>query len=222
MLKSSRRPERAHPGRTPMMTLKTRSSVLCALLMAVVLSACDPEIELVDDPADKEPRPGRVTGVVLTEQGEPLKDFEVTLLETDKTVISDAQGKFTFESLPPGNYTLMAAGPGYDVEQQEVEVEAGMTLAMSFNLKATIIRVSGKVQQADGTALVGVYISVLDHETKEVLERATTNTSGEFSVDLAPGLYTIEAERDGFETYSDLLIVIQDPDPVSITLQPAG
>ncbi|MBN8471412.1 carboxypeptidase regulatory-like domain-containing protein [Corallococcus exiguus] len=204
-----------------MMTLKTRGSVLCALLMAVVLSACDPDAGSPKDPGDNEPRPGRVTGVVLSEQGEPLKDFEVTLLETDKTVISDAQGKFSFDSLPPGNYTLMAAGPGYDIEQQEVEVEAGMTFAMSFNLKATLIRVSGKVQQADGTVLVGVYIAILDYETDEVLARATTNTSGEFSVDLASGVYMIEAERDGFKTSSDILIVIQDPDPVSITLQPA-
>lgn len=204
-----------------MMILKTRSSVLCALLMAVVLSACDPDAGSSKDPADQEPRPGRVTGVVLTEQGEPLKDFEVTLMETDKTVISDAQGKFTFESLRPGNYTLRAAGPGYDLEQLEVEVEAGMTFAMSFNLKATILRVSGKVQQADGTVLVGVYISVLDYKTDEVLARATTSTSGEFSVDLASGLYMIEAERDGFKTSSEILIVVQDPDPVTITLQPA-
>ncbi|AFE05109.1 putative lipoprotein [Corallococcus coralloides DSM 2259] len=206
-----------------MMTLKTRGSVLCALLMAVVLSACDPDAEdPKKDPVGNEPRPGRVTGVVLSEEGDPLKDFEVTLLETDTTVISDAQGKFTFESLKPGNYTLMASGPGYDIEQQEVEVEAGMTIAMSFNLKATLIQVSGKAQDAAGAALVGVYISILDYETNEVLERATTNTSGEFSVDLAPGLYTIEAERDGFKTWSDMLIVIQDMDPVSITLQPEG
>ncbi|CAM4517183.1 hypothetical protein [Corallococcus exiguus] len=32
---------------------------------------------------------------------------------------------------------------------------------------------------------------------------------------------SIEAERDGFKTASEILIVIQDPDPVSITLQPA-
>ncbi|MHA7630279.1 carboxypeptidase regulatory-like domain-containing protein [Corallococcus sp. M7] len=202
-----------------MMTLKTRGSVLCALLMAVALSACDPDAESPKDPVGNEPRPGRVTGVVLTEEGQPLKDFEVTLLETDKTVSSDAQGKFAFESLPPGNYTLMASGPGYDLEQQEVEVEAGMTVAMSFNLKATIIRVSGEVQGEDGTALVGVSVSILDHETDEVLERATTDTSGAFFVDLAPGLYTIEAEREGYVSWSDLLIVFQDPDPVSITLQ---
>ncbi|MFB1484630.1 carboxypeptidase-like regulatory domain-containing protein [Corallococcus sp. RDP092CA] len=203
-----------------MMTLKTRGGVLCALLMAVVLSACGSDSEPSEDPGNNEPRPGRVTGVVLSEEGDPLKGFEVTLLETDKTVTSDAQGKFTFESLPPGTYTLMASGPGYEVEQQEVEVEAGMTIAMSFNLKAILVRVSGKVQQADGAALVGVYISILDKDTEEVLERATTDTAGAFSVDLAPGLYTIEAERDGYATWSDFLSVVQDPEPVTITLQP--
>ncbi|MBN8226938.1 carboxypeptidase regulatory-like domain-containing protein [Corallococcus macrosporus] len=202
-----------------MMNLKTRGSVLCALLMAVVLSACDPDADPSKDPGNQQPRPGRVTGVVLTEEGAPLKDFDVTLLETGKTVTTDAQGKFTFESLPPATYGLSASGPGYDGAIQEVEVEAGMTVAMSFNLKATVIRVSGRVQQQDGTPVGGAYLSILDQETKEVLKRVTANAQGEFTVDLAPGLYTLEAERDGFETYSDYLIVIQDPDPVIITLQ---
>ncbi|RKH63246.1 carboxypeptidase-like regulatory domain-containing protein [Corallococcus aberystwythensis] len=204
-----------------MMTLKTRGSVLCALLMAVVLSACgSDDSDPSKDPVNPEPRPGRVTGVVLTEAGAPLKDFEVTLLETDKTVVTDAQGKFAFESLKPGNYTLMAAGPGYDVAQDEVEVEAGMTVAMSFNMKATLVRVSGTVQQQDGTAIVGAYVSILDQETDEVLKRITTDMSGAFTVDLAPGLYMIEVERDGYATHSDFLIVLQDDEvPVTITLE---
>ncbi|RKG99696.1 carboxypeptidase regulatory-like domain-containing protein [Corallococcus carmarthensis] len=182
-------------------------------------SACDPDAETSKAPVNEEPRPGRVTGVVLTEEGAPLKDFEVTLLETDKTVTTDTQGKFTFESLTPGTYTLMAVGPGYDVAQDEVEVEAGMTTAMSFNLKATVIRVTGKVQQEDGTAIVGAYVSILDQDTGEVLKRVTSDTQGAFTVDLPPGLYTLEAERDGYATYSDYLIVLQEPEPVTITLQ---
>lgn len=45
--------------------------------------------------------------------GPPVAGITVTVAETGATATVDAQGNYTFPSLPPGTYTLVASGNGY-------------------------------------------------------------------------------------------------------------
>jgi len=60
---------------------------------------------------------GAIRGRVLTGDGFPARQAEVLLSSADvnrpPTVSTDNEGRFSFESVPPGRYALMARKPGY-------------------------------------------------------------------------------------------------------------
>src|SRR5258708_5242158 len=65
---------------------------------------------------------GRIEGHVLSQSGEPVRKATVRLQGNAPSAaarsityieVSDAAGKFVFEELPPGRYTLAASRTGY-------------------------------------------------------------------------------------------------------------
>jgi hypothetical protein len=60
------------------------------------------------------PGGGALSGVARTADGRPIADARVALLHPDGTSVAvadtDAQGRYTFADLAPGDYTVIATG----------------------------------------------------------------------------------------------------------------
>ena len=101
-------------------------SVRHALIGAVLLSV----------PLFTLPQYTSVQGVVLSEDDEALPGVTVTItalaLEAPRTTTTDEQGRFTFTTLPPGEYTVEARADGFVVSEQTVT--AGLNQASALTV----------------------------------------------------------------------------------------
>lgn len=61
--------------------------------------------------------PGAIEGVLVVPEGSDrsIRGVTVTLLRTRAAAAADAAGRFGFEDVPPGSYTLVAAGEGFSM-----------------------------------------------------------------------------------------------------------
>jgi virginiamycin B lyase len=84
---------------------------------------------------------GSVQGVVKSASGEALAGAYVKLTNPEKRltfmIISQAQGRYTMNNLPPGNYTVQAVGNGFQSKPTSVALtaEAPATLDVSLTDK---------------------------------------------------------------------------------------
>src|SRR5581483_6055454 len=174
------------------------------------------------DPSAKAALTGQVLNAVT---GEPVKKFHMVLNNADAaeadqgstpslTVNTDAEGRFTFESVEPGSYRLAAQRNGF------VTTEYGalgadrpgtvLVLASGHKLELTMKvvplgAISGRVLDADGDAVSGAVVSAIrsffanGKRAIERLNRARTNDLGEYRLyDLPPGRYFIAAAIPNF------------------------
>src|SRR4051812_22832622 len=72
---------------------------------------------------------GSVQGVVKGASGEALSGAYVKLINPEKRltfmVVSQAQGHYTMNNLPPGDYTVQGIGNGFQSKLMPVAVTAG-------------------------------------------------------------------------------------------------
>ncbi len=79
--------------------------------------------------------PGHVRGVVSDEHGGPLPGAMVTMLGvTMAMTVTDAQGRFSIDALPAGEYVLRAHLTGFAASRREL-VRVGSSLASSYHLQ---------------------------------------------------------------------------------------
>ena len=75
--------------------------------------------------------PGRITGVVTDSTGKvPLRETVVSLSGTPFSTLVDSLGRFRFDSIAPGAYTLLASNPTYAMfgqlaDDEPLTLEAG-------------------------------------------------------------------------------------------------
>ena len=192
------------------MKVRIRLSILLLLGAASLAPGQQPA------PAEKPPEKCVVAGqVVKAGTGEPLKKARVTLSkeqsrEGPKTLITDAQGRFTFSDVEPGRYRLFAARNGYAQQQygQRGPNRPGtpLTLLPGQQVKDAVFRlppaavITGKVYDEDGEAVAGVMVQVLQHRYVQGRRQlapegqAATNDHGEYRVfGLPAGRYYVSA-----------------------------
>ncbi|HYR27835.1 MAG TPA: carboxypeptidase regulatory-like domain-containing protein, partial [Thermoanaerobaculia bacterium] len=84
----------------------------------------------------------RVTGVVVTEGGAPVADAEIDAMAgagTFRTARSDANGSFTFESLPTARYRFSAGKRGFaEATVEDFDISAGAPLRLVLKSGATL------------------------------------------------------------------------------------
>jgi uncharacterized GH25 family protein len=92
---------------------------------------------------DKKPDTGKVSGQVVDKDGKPVADAKVRILpasekkhkgeaKTDRPApvaegTTDADGKFTLDNVPAGDYMVQANVKGKGMAREKVEVKAGET-----------------------------------------------------------------------------------------------
>src|SRR2546429_2990475 len=85
---------------------------------------------------------GTLRGRVTDEFGGLIVGTTVTVGDqngVEKSATTDADGNYSFPSLPPGRYTLHATAPGFaSFENADVEVTAGRTVPLNITLNVAI------------------------------------------------------------------------------------
>ncbi|HUR25391.1 MAG TPA: carboxypeptidase-like regulatory domain-containing protein [Candidatus Thermoplasmatota archaeon] len=108
------------------------SFLLAALLLAGCASGGSPNDEKAGELAEDAPEievtatTGGIRGVVVDSAIRPIKGATVEVLSAGKTFTTDETGLFVFSGLEAGPYFVKASHPLYDVQQQNVEVVAGV------------------------------------------------------------------------------------------------
>lgn len=116
----------------------------------------------------KQQRPGRITGVITDSKGEPLAAASVQIVELNRTVIADADGRFSI-SAAPGTYTMTARYISFEtMSKSKITVTEGGTLNVDFALLPT----TGDLEEVVVTAL-GI------SREKKALGYAATEVKGE-------------------------------------------
>jgi hypothetical protein len=119
-------------------------------------------------------KPGRISGVVRTADGAPAKDASIFLrdergrpLERFSMIVTDSAGKFVYEGLEPGAYTVTARTSGeVSADSAPVRVRDGEVGDVSLALSpGTMLLVS--LSDSEG-ALVDCSVEVLDEQGRQV------------------------------------------------------
>jgi hypothetical protein len=151
--------------------------------------------------------PRTVVGVVRDSAGRPLENAVVALNpNTDvRATRADAQGRFRFDRIDPGEYALRVTWLGYvpvdrtvTVPREGLQIEIVLA-RLPFQLDTLRVVAQRKgvfgttVQRSDFRALGGVNVDVLGTRF-----RSKTEADGKFAFDLREGSYVIVGRRDGF------------------------
>jgi hypothetical protein len=136
--------------------------------------------------------------MLVDEQGVPVRGAEVTLRNGEQStpLTGDDAGGYRNEHVPKGPAKLVIKAPGYEPFERDVVVEPGKAMSLPAALKSLPppSQVRGVVRTFGGRALVAkVRVEPLGVET-------TTDETGAFQVDVAPGSYDVTIEAPGYET----------------------
>jgi len=83
---------------------------------------------------------GRIKGTVTADQGEPVPDAEVVLVELKRSVHTDASGAFAFEGVPIGHWLVEAESPRHGTAVAPVDVVEGQEATLSLQVELAVHR----------------------------------------------------------------------------------
>ena len=127
----------------------------------------------------------------------------VTLTLTDdgsinRTTTTASGGAFTFDSVLPGNYTLTPTLSGFTFTPASLSVTVSTDNMTDQNFTSAAVPtypVSGQIA-IDGIPTTGVLLTVLSGAT--VIETVVLDATGNYSVNLPNGSYTVPLSLDGY------------------------
>jgi len=153
--------------------------------------------------------PARVRGVVLDESDATVANARV-VAESDGQSIevwTDVDGLFAIQATT-GSWTVRAEKAGYaPSDYSEFSLSAGEYLELEdpLVLIGTPGVATGSVLNADGHAITGAMVLA---ESSLGTFREFTGTSGHFAIELAPAVWSIWAEKSGFQTSIQREIIV--------------
>lgn len=87
--------------------------------------------------------PGRIAGQINNADTRNfIQGVVLDLLELNRQTLTDTTGRFAFEGVPPGAYTVVATYVGVGEQRQRVTVEPGGTGPADFTLRADIYKLA--------------------------------------------------------------------------------
>jgi TonB-dependent receptor len=111
------------------MKIKAGHLSLLVSIFAVTLSLCGPV------PAPAQSQPGSISGTLTDSSGAVLKGAEVTIPAKSLVVSTDAQGRFFFSGLQPGDYTVSVSYIGFQKLTRNITVNPGSTATLDLQLQ---------------------------------------------------------------------------------------
>ena len=186
------------------MYLKITLHLLAALLVAGLPAAAQQ--------AQTAAIEGRVT---FAGSGRPLQGATVLLTPGGKIVESDAEGRYRFIGLPPGDYTLVAHVHALSDEKKTIRLKSGETATVDFQLRVSPLKESLTVTASGREESVAdAFLSVVSLDGYQLTGRSSSTSLGDLLGDEAgvakrsygPG--TTRPVIRGFD--GDRVLVLQD------------
>lgn len=150
--------------------------------------------------APEPPRRASLTGVLTDPAGNVIPDATVTLRQGDseREIVTLADGTYTFDDLEPGTATLSVATPGFAPVSWEVEVKAPRTDAGTKTLVAgeTTGSLRCLVRSFQSTPLKAQVV-VRDARGRRVAA-GTTDADGLWETPLPSGAYKVTIQASGY------------------------
>lgn len=181
---------------------------LCALCGASVAAARTISAQSrILQRGDTLPAPvaGTLAGIVVDSAGTPVADIPVYVYETRRQVRTGSDGRFRFDDIAKGRYTVSVRSVGYLGVTERVQVKAqGAVVRLRITrldrgLPAVITTasrggLSGIVADTSLRALRDVSVKIMgtQHATR-------TDSAGRFFLAARPGSYLLRVERSGYE-----------------------
>ncbi|SNR34627.1 parallel beta-helix repeat (two copies) [Halorubrum vacuolatum] len=176
-----------------------------------------------EDPGDGDvpEEDGTITGVI-TADGEPVSGASVSVAGTSTE--TNADGEYAID-VAPGTYTvtITTSDPALDSESvSNVEVSSDSVTTVSVELEPIPLgTIEGTVTAVDsGEPVPGALVRVIGESSKSV----TTNETGEYAVDVAPGTYEVSVSVEGLglepTTVSDVEVADGETKTVDVALEP--
>ncbi|WP_230467682.1 carboxypeptidase regulatory-like domain-containing protein [Lujinxingia vulgaris] len=159
-----------------------------------------------------------LTGVVLSASGEPLAaNVTMTGTQTSRRTETSSTGRFRFDDLPPGDYTLSAAAPDhYPDTLGPFTVETGTTAAYDLVLEPAR-GLFGRVVGPDGQPQPGFVIASSAGDSR----RLPVGDDGLFNWESAPDVpWTLQATSSAYGPSARQSTRLGQP--VTLELRPGG
>ena len=85
---------------------------------------------------------GSIEGtVILAETGEPLHGAAVLLIELSRAATSDDEGRYRFDGVPPGRYSLLAHLDSiFTEETKTITLRPGIASTLDFSLELAVVK----------------------------------------------------------------------------------
>ena len=108
---------------------------LKALSYIIILSLITPCFVFASDT-------GRITGMICEKSsGDSIPEVTVTLVEKKLTALTDASGRYEFDNIAPGDYTLSITAENYEPTKKKIKVESGKTIVLDFQIEFEVLEV---------------------------------------------------------------------------------
>lgn len=201
------------------LTSRARYASACFLFGAMALIAPPPSHAQNDPTSPQDRKKIHVSGTILSASGEPVKKATVrlTLAEpsldqrpTNYAASANDGGKFTFEDVLPGNYTLLAAKTGFLTNRYGARTPTSPSAIISvpddINVEGLEVKltpqgtVSGSVTNVDGEPVPHASMCLVQRvyqngKRRLVHSSATADSLGIYTFNnVSPGLYTVCAQ----------------------------
>src|SRR6185503_15493634 len=148
-----------------------------------------------------------VTGVVSDDKGAPVVDAKVIIQSGDffASVRTQADGKYEFHNLKPGQYKITADATSFRKQSITVTVTRPDESVTAPVLKLGASSLHVAVLDANSQPLRNVSVSLSSQErgvASSIVARAATDEGGDvYFGKLAPGSYQLNAVQRGFDEY---------------------
>jgi hypothetical protein len=149
--------------------------------------------------------PGSILGVVVDSSNVPIPDIAVYLYEARQQVRTGRDGRFRFDNVGKGKYTLSARSVGFLGVTERINVKAaGATVRLQLTRLARGL--PAVITTADRTGLSGVVADTSLRPLRDVSVRimgtgltTKSDSLGRFYLPVKPGSYLMRFERDGYD-----------------------
>lgn len=119
---------------------------------------------------------GKITGTVSIGGSTPLHNAEVKIMQLNRSVQTDASGKFEFMDVPPGRYTIFVHIEGFSDATRTVTIAAGETVSADIQLLIASIKEQVTVTSSGAEqSVIESFQTVNSVGSTSITERAATS-----------------------------------------------